>query len=100
MDVLSRDLRFAGRSLRKAPGLATVAALSLGLGIGATTTVLCWMKNVVWRPLPGASHREQLAAAHPQKNTDSRPQSRRGGAPPGQRANLPPAGHRSSHGPQ
>ena len=37
IDDLWRDLRFAGWSLRRNPGFATVAILSLAIGIGANT---------------------------------------------------------------
>ncbi|HET7537039.1 MAG TPA: permease, partial [Candidatus Didemnitutus sp.] len=54
------DLKIALRSLLKAPGSTLVAVLSLALGIGAITTVLCWMENLVVRPLPGVEHQENL----------------------------------------
>jgi predicted permease len=60
MSTLMQDLRYAIRILAKSPGFTAVAVLSLGLGIGATTTVLCWMKNLLWRPLPGVAHQEEV----------------------------------------
>jgi predicted permease len=46
------DLRFAGRSLRRAPGFAAAATITLGLGIGSTTAVYSVLDRVVLRPLP------------------------------------------------
>jgi len=54
------ELRFAFRVLLKNPGFTLVAILSLALGIGANTTVFCWMKNMVLRPLPGVVQPEQM----------------------------------------
>jgi len=56
------DLRFAFRQLIKAPGFTAVVVLSLALGIGANTTVLCWIRHVLQRPLPGTIHQEQMVA--------------------------------------
>jgi predicted permease len=52
MDSLLQDLRFGLRSLRKNVGLTLVAVLSLGLGIGANTTVFTWLNAFVIQPLP------------------------------------------------
>ena len=46
------DLRFAVRLLGRSPVLTFVAALSLGLGIGANTTVFTLINQVFLRPLP------------------------------------------------
>jgi predicted permease len=54
------DLRFALRLLRKNPGFTTAVVLSLGLGIGVNATVLCWLRNLVLRPLPGVERQEDL----------------------------------------
>lgn len=57
---MNNDLRFALRQLLKAPGFTAVAVLSLALGIGANTTVLCWMQKVLVRPLPGVAEQERM----------------------------------------
>lgn len=48
------DLRFAIRSLRRNPGLAIVASLSLALGIGANTAIFSVMDALMLRALPVA----------------------------------------------
>ena len=47
-----RDVCYAARSLRRAPGFAAVAALTLALGIGANTAVFTLLNAVVFRSLP------------------------------------------------
>ncbi len=54
------DLRYALRSLAKAPGLVAAVVLTLALGIGATTTVFCWRRNMLHNPVPGATDPQQL----------------------------------------
>ena len=56
------DLRYGLRLLAKSPGFTAVVVLSLALGIGANTTVLCWLRNLVLHPLPGVTDQAQLVA--------------------------------------
>lgn len=54
------DLRYALRQLAKAPGFTAVAVLSLALGIGAATTVFCWIQGILLNPLPGVHRSEEM----------------------------------------
>ena len=47
-----RDLRFALRQLRKAPGFAATAIVILALGIGASTAIFSAVNPILFEPLP------------------------------------------------
>ena len=49
---LWNDLRFAGRTMRKNPLFVVFIVLTLGLGIGANTTVFTMVNTLLLNPLP------------------------------------------------
>ena len=56
---MSDWIRSARRLIRK-PAFSAVVVLTLAFGIGANTTVWCWLDQLVWRPLPGVARQDEL----------------------------------------
>jgi hypothetical protein len=52
IDLLVQDIRHAFRQLRRSKRFTASAALTLALGIGATTAVFAVLHTVVLQPLP------------------------------------------------
>ena len=59
IETLVYDLRHAARGMRRSPGFALVAALSIALGIAANATVFSVVNALLLRPIPG-THSERL----------------------------------------
>jgi predicted permease len=61
MEPLVRDIRFALRRLRRAPGFTVFAVGSLALGIGVSTAIYSAVRTLLWMPL-GIAEADGLVA--------------------------------------
>jgi putative ABC transport system permease protein len=72
METFLRNLRHGLRMLAKSPGFATVAILTLALGIGANTAIFSVVNAVLLQPLsyPNPDRLVELELSSPQGNGD------------------------------
>jgi predicted permease len=64
------DLRFAGRQLRRSPGFALTAIVTLALGLGANTAVFSLIDALLLRPL-SVPHSDELAVLRYERTDDA-----------------------------
>ena len=62
MTEVLRDVRYALRAFRSAPGLFTAIILTLGIAVGGNATVFSWIEGVVLRPMAGVPDQDRIVA--------------------------------------
>jgi predicted permease len=75
MDSIWRDVRYAGRSLVKAPAFTAAVLVTLALGVGATTAVFSVVNGVLIKPLPYPKSESLVSVWHAAPGVD-RPELR------------------------
>src|SRR6202030_1924562 len=73
LDNLLGDLRNAGRTICRMPGLAAVIILSLAIGIGVNTTIFSWIQLILLQPLPGVTGAANFLLVEPRMETGAYP---------------------------
>ena len=71
LHTLWQDLRYGVRTLRRNPGFAAIAVLTLALGIGANTAIFSVVYAVLLKPLPYTDS-EQLFTVFQQGTKDAK----------------------------
>ncbi len=70
---LGRDVGYAFRQFRRAPGFAVLAVLCLGLGIGVNTAIFGVMTSVLLRPMPVVDPQRLIAISRGESTAWSYP---------------------------
>jgi predicted permease len=65
LSEMRRDMGYAIRALIKSPGFALVGIISLGLGMGVTTSVFSTLRSMMFRDLPVPNPDELVISATP-----------------------------------
>src|SRR6267143_4612265 len=73
IENLLGDLRNAGRTICRMPGLAVVIIVSLAIGIGVNTTIFSWIQMILFQPLPGVSGASNFLLVEPRTETGGYP---------------------------
>jgi predicted permease len=60
MDSLWQDVKFGARMLARNRAITIIAALTLALGIGATTTIYSWVYATLLRGFPGVPQQDRV----------------------------------------
>ena len=75
MHWIRRDFSYALRGLRKQPGFALVAIVTLALGIGSATTIFSAIQNILLDPFP-YTDAQRVVAVQIHDTSNSRPGGR------------------------
>src|ERR1700761_8181243 len=71
MNSLLQDVRYAIRTIVKAPGFALIAVLTLALGIGANSTIFSWIHSTLLNPVPGLAKPEEMVSLSLGESTEN-----------------------------